>query len=570
MSYDTDGRYNGRSGMNHEHRKQTQRRRSGRWSTMIAVLLAGIGGGLWVSAAQAEEAVMVAQAPNTNTADTTVSATNGSAGTVVSAPNAGSGSSASPMQVSIRRMMDTPQSTITIPVGRGAMVEADQPVKRASVGDPDVADVFVLSPQQVVVAGKAIGSTELVLWDQNENQIIIEVNVEVDLSEVQSTIRRFAPDAEVEVHGVRDAVILAGRTPDVDTADRIVDIVKTLNPKVQNYMKVAGEQQVLLRVTVAEVNKSSTRLLGVNGWMAGEGVEDIFVVNQLDAINPVNIGGGPTGNINQAGGMLFATDERGLPLTATPSLSLGFPKVQMQLFFNAMRENGLLRVLAEPNLVALNGSEAKFLVGGEIPYPVPQLNGTPAIQFREFGIKLKFTPTVIGRNKIRLTVSPEVSEPDFSLAVQGVPGLRTRSATTTVELTGGSTIAMAGLLSQEVRGQSMKIPGAGDVPILGALFSSNDYQESRSELVILVTPELVSAMNPDQVPAVPGQYMTHPNDFELFGLGMLEGEPLIDESTDDDALTIDIQPKYRKFSSSPEEMSLHGQWGPAEAWETTQ
>jgi pilus assembly protein CpaC len=474
------------------------------------------------------------------------------------------------MQVSIRRMMDTPQSTITIPVGRGAMVEADQPVKRASVGDPDVADVFVLSPQQVVVAGKAIGSTELVLWDQNENQIIIEVNVEVDLSEVQSTIRRFAPDAEVEVHGVRDAVILAGRTPDVDTADRIVDIVKTLNPKVQNYMKVAGEQQVLLRVTVAEVNKSSTRLLGVNGWMAGEGVEDIFVVNQLDAINPVNIGGGPTGNINQAGGMLFATDERGLPLTATPSLSLGFPKVQMQLFFNAMRENGLLRVLAEPNLVALNGSEAKFLVGGEIPYPVPQLNGTPAIQFREFGIKLKFTPTVIGRNKIRLTVSPEVSEPDFSLAVQGVPGLRTRSATTTVELTGGSTIAMAGLLSQEVRGQSMKIPGAGDVPILGALFSSNDYQESRSELVILVTPELVSAMNPDQVPAVPGQYMTHPNDFELFGLGMLEGEPLIDESTDDDALTIDIQPKYRKFSSSPEEMSLHGQWGPAEAWETTQ
>lgn len=570
MSYDTDGRYNGRSGMNHENRKQAQRRRSGRWSTMIAVLLAGIGGGLWVSAAQAEEAVMVAQAPNTNTADTTVSATNGSAGTVVSAPNAGSGSSASPMQVSIRRMMDTPQSTITIPVGRGAMVEADQPVKRASVGDPDVADVFVLSPQQVVVAGKAIGSTELVLWDQNENQIIIEVNVEVDLSEVQSTIRRFAPDAEVEVHGVRDAVILAGRTPDVDTADRIVDIVKTLNPKVQNYMKVAGEQQVLLRVTVAEVNKSSTRLLGVNGWMAGEGVEDIFVVNQLDAINPVNIGGGPTGNINQAGGMLFATDERGLPLTATPSLSLGFPKVQMQLFFNAMRENGLLRVLAEPNLVALNGSEAKFLVGGEIPYPVPQLNGTPAIQFREFGIKLKFTPTVIGRNKIRLTVSPEVSEPDFSLAVQGVPGLRTRSATTTVELTGGSTIAMAGLLSQEVRGQSMKIPGAGDVPILGALFSSNDYQESRSELVILVTPELVSAMNPDQVPAVPGQYMTHPNDFELFGLGMLEGEPLIDESTDDDALTIDIQPKYRKFSSSPEEMSLHGQWGPAEAWETTQ
>jgi len=301
----------------------------------------------------------------------------------------------------------------------------------------------------------------------------------------------------------------------------------------------------------------------------------MFAVNQLDQINPVNIGGGPVGNIIQSGGIPFATDQDGLVLQATPTLSVGFPRVQMQLFFQALRENTLLRVLAEPNLIALSGQEASFLAGGEFPVPIPQgISGSVTIEFKEFGIRLSFTPTVIGRQMIRLKVSPEVSEPDFTTAVQFagfvIPGLTQRKAETTIELASGTTIAMAGLLSESVRATSRKIPGLGDVPVLGALFSSVNFQKSLTELVILVTPELVSSMQPDQVAAVPGQFMQDPNDFELFGLGMLEGKPVPEGPDGDAALETDISPKYRKFRSSPTQMSLHGPWGQAEASETVQ
>jgi pilus assembly protein CpaC len=240
----------------------------------------------------------------------------------------------------------------------------------------------------------------------------------------------------------------------------------------------------------------------------------------------------------------------------------------MQLFFKAMRENTLLKVLAEPNLVALNGQTAKFVVGGEFPIPIPQgVGGAVTIEFKEFGIRLSFQPTVIGRQMIRLKVEPEVSEIDFSTTVVltgfSVPGLKKRSAQTTIEMASGSTIAIAGLLSEQVRSFARKVPGVGDVPVLGALFSSVEYKRELTDLVILVTPELVSAMHPDQVSAVPGQHVTSPSDWQLFGLGMLEGEPPCDDSVPNDALNTDIAPRYRKFSgSSPEEMSLHGPWGP--------
>ena len=343
----------------------------------------------------------------------------------------------------------------------------------------------------------------------------------------------------------------------------------------QDQIKVAGVQQVLLRCTVAEVNKRSVRQLGVNGWIAGDNVRDMFAVNQLDGINPVNIGGGPVGNIIQPGGIPFATDQNGLPLLPTPTLSVGFPRVQMQLFFQALRENSLIRVLAEPNLVALSGQEASFLVGGEFPVPIPQGFGdTVTIEFKEFGIRLSFIPTVVGQQMIRLNVSPEVSEPDYTTAVQFagflIPGLRQRKAETTIELASGTTIAIAGLLSESVRATSRKIPGLGDVPVLGALFSSVNYQKDLTELVILITPELVASMQPDQVAAVPGQFMQDPDDFELFGLGLLEGKPVPEAPDPDVALETAIEPGYRKFRTSPTQMSLHGPWGQANASETVQ
>ncbi len=475
------------------------------------------------------------------------------------------------MRVNLQPVAETVTTKVSIPAGRGILIDTSEQLKRASVANPEIADVAIMSPQQVLVTGKSPGVTELILWDGDERQAAFTVVVEMDVTEIKEAIRRAAPGSDVDVRPVRDTLVLTGVVPTIDMSDRIVQIARILTPNVTNHMSVAGEQQVLLRVTVAEVDKTSTRQLGINGWLAGDNLRDMFAVNQIDGINPVNIGAAREQDILTPNGMTFATDRAdGLALSATPTLSLGFPRLQMQLFMQALRENGLVRILAEPNLVALSGQEAKFLVGGEIPYPTPSATGTPGVEFKEFGIQLKFLPTVIGRQMIRLTVAPTVSEPDFSLAVSGVPGLRSRGAATTIELGSGSTIAIAGLLSDNLRGSAKKIPALGDVPVLGALFSSVSYQRSTSELVILVTPELVSSMSPDQVGSVPGQFMTPPDDFSLFGLGQLEGEPEPDELGPEAALDTTVDPRIRKYSSPPEQMSLHGPWGHAETGEVAQ
>lgn len=470
---------------------------------------------------------------------------------------------AADIKVSLQTVASCAGQRIVMPVGRGTLVDVSGQMKRASVANPEVADVSVLSPKQLLVTGKAPGATELVVWDSNDKQAAFTVVVELDITEIKQAIADAAPGAPITIRPVRDTLLLTGKVPDIDTLNRVLEIAKILTPNVTNQLQVAGEQQVLLRCTVAEVDKTSTRQLGINGWLAGDNIRDMFAVNQIDGINPVNIGAAGSQNVIRPNGLIFATDQQGLPLTETPTLSLGFPRVQMQLFLKALRENGLLRVLAEPNLVALNGQEAKFIAGGEIPYPVPAATGTPGIEFKEFGIQLRFLPSIIGRQMIRLTVSPTVSEVDFSVQSLGVPGLRTRGANTTIELASGSTIAIAGLLSDNSRGVAKKIPAVGDVPVLGALFSSVEYQRSTTELVILVTPELVSSMQPDQVTAVPGQEMTPPNDFELFGLGLLEGKPDPDELPPEAALETMVDPRLRKHSSPPEQITLHGPWGHA-------
>jgi pilus assembly protein CpaC len=281
---------------------------------------------------------------------------------------------------------------------------------------------------------------------------------------------------------------------------------------------------VLLRCTVAEVNRSATRQLGFNGWIAGDNVSDMFGVSQLDGINPANIGA--AGSADVTGRIPFLTDQDGLVLTPTPTLSFGFPRIQMQIFIQALRENGLVKILAEPNLITVSGQEADFLAGGEFPIPVPQRDSV-TIEYREFGVRLRFTPAVISANCIRLHVAPEISEPDYTTAVTlsgfVVPGLVERRVDTQVELGPGQTFAIGGLLSEHVRGVTKKVPGLGDIPVLGPLFSSVEYQSEETELVVLVTPELVAPLMPDQMPYIPGANHIEPNDAELFLEGKLDG-----------------------------------------------
>ncbi|HUW81966.1 MAG TPA: type II and III secretion system protein family protein [Phycisphaerae bacterium] len=467
------------------------------------------------------------------------------------------------------REVATDSRRLTVSMNKSLILDTNLPIRRASVTAPEVADVVVLSPKKLLVTGKTFGATQLILWTSDQQQELFDLAVVFDKAELEKAIRRTAPLARVRVEPMLGTLVLDGAVPDPASADRVMDLASIYSQKVHNQMRVAGVQQVLLRCTVAEVSKSALRRLGVNGWMAGDHFQDAFVVSQIGGINPINIGASADSLVTRT--IPFLTGEDGIPITTATTFSLGFPSIEMQLFVQALRENGLLRILAEPNLMAISGQTATFLAGGEFPVPIPQDSDTITIEYKEYGVRLNFTPTVVGGQMVRLRVAPEVSEPDFSTAVQFagfvIPGITQRRAETTVELGSGQTVAIAGLLSERIRGVTQRLPGVGDLPIIGALFSSVEYQKSNTELMILVTPELAEAMNPDQATTpLPGEYMVEPNDYELFGLGALEGR--VQSSAEGQPVSeSDDTPAEAEPAAQASPVPLEGPWGLAESGE---
>ncbi len=436
----------------------------------------------------------------------------------------------------------TPTSqAISVPLNRSVIVRTSVDVARADVIAGNIANVQAVSARELLITGRGFGNTNVVLWDKNDKQHVLDIAVEVDLKTLNDALKSVDPQSRnVSARSVMGNIILTGTVSSAERAKRIVELASIMAPQntgglpmVQNHLDVAGEQQVLLKCVVAEVNRRATRELGINGFLAGDDFADAFLVNQLGGINPANIGA--AADAAATGTIPFLTGPDGIPLLEASTLSLGFPRVQMQLFIRAMADNQLASVLAEPNLVAISGETASFLAGGEFPIPVPQGNQQVTIQFREFGVRLNFTPVVKAHQRIRLRVAPEVSELDFASAVQiegfVVPGLTSRATETTVEVGNGQTIAIAGLLNEQVRGLASRIPGLGDLPVLGALFRSTNFQRSLSELVILVTPEVVAPLDAHQVPRLPNDGLMGPNDFELYMLGLLEGQERADGST---------------------------------------
>lgn len=456
---------------------------------------------------------------------------------------------------------------ITVPIHRSVTIESNVEATRADVINRAIADVQVVSPKRILVTGNSFGTTTVVL-SGGDKQYVFEVTVELDLAALQESIRKVDPQSTARATSIRGNILLVGTVSSTERARRIVELAQLFVPRsndgnllaqIQNHLEVAGEQQVMLRCVVAEVSRAASRELGINGFLAGENFKDAFIINQLGGINPINIGAAGSALVTE--NLPFLTGENGIPLTATPTLSLGFPRVQTQLFMKAMADNQLLSVLAEPNLVAISGETATFLAGGEFPIPVPQGNQQVTIEFREFGVRLNFTPIVRGNQLIRLRVAPEVSELDFTTALQiegfVVPGLTSRATETTVELGSGQTIAIAGLLAEQTRGLASRIPGAGDLPVLGALFRSVNYRNALTELVVLVTPELVAPLDAHQKVRLPGEDIERPNDWELYVKG--EVEPAKDKCCN--------KPSCRhkrsgaSQSTDPNDPSLHGPWG---------
>ena len=424
-----------------------------------------------------------------------------------------------------------PIHDISVAVGRSSVIATPWPVKRISVTDPKIADVKVVTPGQVMVSGKAVGATDVFMWNQDEQMWQGRVEVEIDRTAIKKELAHLFPSAHLELRQSRDLLLVCGVLSRAEQAEQLHRFLDTYSVKYVDMTTVAGVQQVQLKVVVAEASRTAIRTLGMNAFLAGSSAFGGTTIGPDGGgpINPISIGvpsGSPVGS--NAFQFLGPTN-----VGSAVTLFGGVPGSDLQVFISALAENQYMRVLAEPSLVALSGQEANFLAGGEYPIPVVQGAGATtsgssiSIDYKEYGIRLRFKPTVLGDGTIRLHVAPEVSQltTQGAVTIQGftVPALLTRRAETTLELASGQTFGMAGLINESVQARNSRVPGLGDVPVLGALFRSVRYQRGDTELIVLVTASLVEPLSVAHQPLAPGTLHVAPNDWELYGMGQIEG-----------------------------------------------
>src|SRR3546814_396571 len=363
-----------------------------------------------------------------------------------------------------------------VPVDKSQVLRLDVAFADLLVGNAEVADVLALTDRSIYVLGKKPGSTSLTVYGRNRELIaVMDLVVTVDVEGLKARLFELMPDEAIEVRAAGESVILSGRVSSAVRLDRALDVAERYAPeKVTNLLSVTGSQQVMLAVRFAEVQRRVVKELGLNSQVSG----DDFVVSVGDAL---------------LDGFFSAT------AIATGSATFGIGSVTLDFLFDALEEKGVVKTLAEPNLIALSGDTASFLAGGEFPVPVSQETSggqaTITIEFKEFGVALAFTPTVLDDGLINIVASPEVSriDPTNSVTLQGfdIPGLTTRRATTTVELRDGQSFAIAGLIQSDFQDTVRQLPLLADVPVLGALLRSSEYQNQHTELVIIATPPLV-------------------------------------------------------------------------------
>jgi pilus assembly protein CpaC len=502
---------------------------------------------------------------------------------------------------SVRSFIDSLSSTdagFEVIVGQGRILTLKESLAvkgkiepLVAVGDPSVADITPVSPRQIRVLGLRTGVTDLSITTADGRTYNFEVRVVADLDVLRARLRCLFPDATLKLAALRDHVVVEGQARDTPQVGRIMETIRAYllsvqvsqsrqvrgttaggrtdrdrpreapkpkevdppvppvpgdglvgpdrgapevqatiaPPQIINLIRVPGPQQVLLKVRVAELNRTALRQIGA----------DFLAIDpDTGAIVGTQIGGASVAATATAAG-------RALTGVATSSVSPSttafgiFEEGNFAVLLSALRRNAMLKILAEPNLVAMNGHQASFLAGGEFPVPVSQAGGggaapTVTVQFKEFGVRLGFVPYILDGDVIRLTVDPEVSTIDFAIGtvlVPGgtpVPGLNTRKAHTVVEMRQGQTLAIAGLLQLAMDGTTSRIPGLGDLPILGPFFSNTTNNRIEKELIVLVTPYLVDPANPEQVPPLPGDEVKTPNDLEFYLLNRIEGRTGID------------------------------------------
>ena len=466
------------------------------------------------------------------------------------------------------------EDTLMVPLYKSRVVTLDEPAARISVGNAEIADILILRSRQLYVLGKDLGTTNVLLWDSNDNLIgTVSVEVTHDLQGLKAKLHHLMPDEQIEVYSAQRNIVLSGRVSNVtamnaalriaqgyfkesagtSTADagetefasRNVETNKV--GEVINMMSVGGAQQVMLSVKVAEIARSELRRLDVrfntilvrsSRWNVG-GVnggatfpDGVFVPN--DVRIPVFAEEAPYGPvIDEFAPNPMVIQDKGF------FASLLTDDFLFNLAFDAAKQNGLAKILAEPTLTTQTGQEAQFLAGGEFPIPVPRGDDGVTVEFKEFGVGVRFLPVVLDSKRINLRLLVSVSElidanPVF-VSIDGspstflIPQLSKRSAQSTVELADGQTIGIAGLINENMREVVTKFPGLGEIPGIGALFRSQEFLKNETELLILVTPHLTKPVLPGDI-RLPTDGVSEAGDFGFFFGGQLESRSSKDNS----------------------------------------
>jgi len=390
---------------------------------------------------------------------------------------------------------------VNVLVGQSRVINFDRPVGRFSVSNPDIAEAVLVTPDQVLVNGKAFGQVNFIAWEQSGGQFLVfDVYVRANLSLIDSQIRALFPKEDIRLSQANGSVVISGSVKDANTAAQVQSVIEAANFKTVNMLTspISNASQIQLEVRVAEVNRNRLRDYATSFTALPQGGTGGYI----------NSGAGPSSLGNTTTGPAGAA----LDLLLQPALNLFIFNRQINTgaFLRLLRQEGAYRQLAEPNLIAMNNQQASFLAGGEFPVPVLQnLSGNAiTIVWKEYGVRLNFKPTIIDEDHIRLELEPEVSTIDFNNGVRFnnfvIPALRTRRAKTGVELRDGQSFALAGLLDNNETKTLSRIPIVSDIPVIGALFKSKQFEKKETELMFFVTAHMVKPVSPDDLPTMRG------------------------------------------------------------------
>lgn len=404
---------------------------------------------------------------------------------------------------------------LNLAIGKSRIVTTPTNLSQMMIGNPNVADVRLLSSRRVLLLGKKPGRTNLAFRDEDDNVIaLLDLVVRFDIEGIKRKIHELLPQEKgVEVRSSNAAVILSGEVSNSMAMDTALTAARSFagDENVKNMLQVSGGQQVMLEVHIAEVRRNSFKGLGIQNTISGSSDADNFTFELITG------GSGLTDSFVSGVGGKFGQTR-----------NFFWPDLEMAL--QALENKGAAKTLAEPNIVALSGQQASFLSGGEFPVPVVQSGASDAItvEFKEFGVGLEFTPTVLSDKKINLRLQTEVStiDNDNATTVRGtsVPAVSTRRAGTTVELADGQSFAIAGLLQNDIDNAISQFPGLGDIPVLGALFRSTEFRRNETELAIVIKPRLVKP-GPAGSITLPTDSFIPPSDIDQYLMGRLEGVP---------------------------------------------